>query len=510
MNAAMLMFLGFVAGTLGLSYWAAKRTRTKEDFYTAGGNITGFQNGLAISGDFISAASFLGVTGLVFVFGFDGLIFGLGAVSAWGVVFFLMAERIRNLGRHTFVDVVSYRLAPRPVRLLSVAATLFIVVFYLIAQMVGAGKLIQILFGLPYWMALVIIAGLVLLYVFFGGMLATTWVQIIKAVLLLSGTTLIVVLVLNTFNFSFEEMFATAVLSHPKGPSILSSGLLYDDWKQVLSVLLSMVFGIAGLPHILMRFFTVPNMKQARRSAFWASMFMTYFFLLMIVLGFGAVAILYQHPEVFAENGGLIGGSNMTPIHLANVVGGPLLMAFVSAIAFATILAVVAGLSIAGAAAVSHDLYAEVLKKGKPDSVFELKLSRMIIVAVCFIGIVFGLLFEDQNVAITAVFPLVIAANVCFPLLFLSMYWRGFTTLGAVVSGLFGLVSSFALIVVGPKVWVAILGYDTPLIPFDYPTIITLPLVFIIAIVVSLLDRTERADKDRDGFLAMQATAENG
>ncbi|MDI9347849.1 MAG: hypothetical protein QM538_05040 [Methylacidiphilales bacterium] len=507
MSGTIVMFIGFVVMSLLISYYAAKRTKTKEDFYTAGGKLSGFQNGLAIAGDFISAASFLGVTGLVFLFGFDGLLFGLGAVSAWGVVFFLMAERIRNLGKHTFVDVVTFRFEPRRLRMFSVVTTLFIVVFYLIAQMVGAGKLIQILFGLEYWVALCVIALLVLMYVFFGGMLATTWVQIIKAVLLLGGTTVIVLLVLAEFNFSFEALFTTAVLVHPKSIDILSPGLLYSDWKQVASVLLSMVFGIAGLPHILMRFFTVPDMKQARRSAFWASIFMSFFFLLMVVLGYGSIAMLYQHPELFA-NGKLIGGSNMTPIHLAGVVGGPMLLAFISAVAFATIIAVVAGLSISGAATVAHDLYAEVIKKGKPDPDFELKLSRFVILIVCLLGIVFGLLFENQNVAITAVFPLVLSANVCFPLLMLTMYWKNFTTRAALVSGIVGLLASFVLIVVGPKVWVDIFHFEEAIIPFDYPTIITLPIVLTVAIVVALLDKSPRATIDREGHAAMVKRSE--
>ena len=496
MNSSVWMFIGFVALTLYISYWASQRTKTKEDFYTAGGNISGFKNGLAISGDFISAASFLGVTGLVFIKGFDGLIFGLGALSAWSIVFFVMAERIRNLGRHTFIDVISYRLDPGPIRILSATTTLFIVIFYLIAQMVGAGKLIEILFGLPYSAALFIVAGLVLLYVFFGGMLATTWVQIVKAVLLLGGTTLLCLLILAEFDFDLNAIYSSAVISHPNNLDILSPGLLYNDWVQVASILMSMIFGIAGLPHILMRFFTVPDMQQARRSAFWASLFMSYFFLLMLIMGFGAIAILYQHPEFFTEAGTLIGGNNMTPIHLSGVVGGPILLGFISAVAFATILAVVAGLSISGAATVSHDLYAEVICKGKPDHHKELIISKVIIVVVCLLGILFGFLFENQNVAITAVFPLVISANVCFPLLFLTMYWRRFTTIGALSAGIIGLVSSVILIIIGPKVWVPILGYPEPLFPYDYPTVVVMPLVMVIGVVASLLDKSKRAEQD--------------
>ena len=507
---AIGMFLAFVASTLLISYWAARRTRSSKDFYTAGGQITGLQNGTAIAGDFMSAASFLGLTGLIFLGGFDGLVLAIGAFSAWPILLFLLAKRVRNLGSFTFTDVVSQRLERTRIRLVAVVGTIVVVILYLIAQMVGAGKLIELLFGLPYEIAVVTVSVLVLAYVTFGGMLATTWVQIIKAVLLITGVTITAVLVLAQTGFSFEALLEAATAEHPKGTAILAPGLLFSDPVQVATMLVSMLFGILGLPHILMRLFTVPTMQEAKKSAFYASLFMGYFYLMLVILGFGTVALLYQQPRFFTEAGQLIGGSNMAAIHLASAVGGDILTGFMSAVTFATILAVVAGLTVAGAAAISHDLYAEVICKGAPDPRKELLLTRLTTIVIGVIAIVLGILFEGENVAFIATMPMVVAASVNFPILFLSLFWPGLTTRGAVLGASAGLVSSVVLIVVGPQVWVSVLGFEQALFPYNYPALFTLPFALLVTWLVSVSDGSARGQVDRNNYHALLMRAEFG
>ncbi|QIB64932.1 sodium:solute symporter family transporter [Kineobactrum salinum] len=507
---AITLFLVFVVATLAISYWASRRTRSSGDFYNAGGQITGLQNGTAIAGEFMSAASFLGITGLIFLGGFDGLLLALGAFSAWPLMLILLARRVRNLGRFTFVDVVSTRLESTRIRLLAIVSTIVVVILYLIAQMVGAGKLIQLLFGLPYEVAVVAVSALVLAYVTFGGMLATTWIQIIKAILLISGVTVTAFLVLLETGFNLNELFAGAVANHPRGERILAPGLLFNDPVQVATILVSMLFGTLGLPHILMRLYTVPNMREAKKSAFYASLFMGYFYLVLIVLGFGTVALLYRDPAFFSTAGGLIGGSNMAAIHLASAVGGDLLTGFMAAVTFATILAVVAGLTVSGAAAISHDFYAEVLCKGQPDSRRELLLTRVTTVAIGVIAVVLGILFQDENVAFIATMPMVVAASVNFPVLFLSLFWPGLTTRGAIVGATVGLIASVALIVVGPQVWVSVLGFERALFPYDYPALFTLPLALVTIWLVSRFDRSEQAAMDRSNYHAQLVRSEYG
>ncbi|MEQ9462892.1 MAG: cation acetate symporter [Haliea sp.] len=507
---AISMFLVFVLATLAISYWASRRTLSSQDFYTAGGQITGLQNGTAIAGDFMSAASFLGITGLMFLGGFDGLVLALGAFAAWPLLLFLLARRVRNLGSCTFVDVVSQRLERTRIRVVAAGGTIVVVVLYLIAQMVGAGKLIQLLFGLPYEVAVVAISVLVLAYVTFGGMLATTWVQIIKAILLLTGVTITAFMVMYLSSFSLENLLATAVVQHPRGERILAPGVLFDSPVQVATILVSMLFGTLGLPHILMRLFTVPDMHEAKKSAFYASLFMGYFYLALVIVGFGAVAFVYGNPAFFTAEGQLIGGSNMAAIHLATAVGGNLLTGFMSAVTFATILAVVAGLTVSGAAAISHDLYAEVLCKGAPDARRELQLTRLTTVVIGVIAVVLGILFQNENVAFIATMPMVVAASVNFPILFLSLYWSGLTTRGAIAGALVGLVSSVSLIVVGPQVWVSVLGFERALFPYDYPALFTLPLAVLVMSVVSWLDNSDRAAVDRRNYHSLLVRSEFG
>jgi cation/acetate symporter len=507
---AIIMFLVFVAITLGISYWASRRTQTSKDFYTAGGDISGLQNGTAIAGDFMSAASFLGITGLMFVGGFDALVLAIGAFAGWPIMMFLLAKRVRNLGSFTFTDVVSMRLDRRPIRIVAILGTIVVVLLYLIAQMVGAGKLIELLFGLPYEVAVISVSVLVLAYVTFGGMLATTWVQIVKAVLLLTGVTIIAFLVLMETGFSLDTLFAQAAANHPKGEAILSPGVLFDDPIQITTIMVSMLFGILGLPHILMRLFTVPSMQEAKKSVFYASLFMGYFYLALIVVGFGTVIFLYNNPAFFSADGKLFGGTNMAAIHLASAVGGDLLTGFMSAVSFATILAVVAGLTVSGAAAISHDLYAEVLCDGEPDSRKELQLTRITTVAIGVIAIFLGILFQDENVAFIATMPMVVAASVNFPILFLSLFWPGLTTRGAILGALVGLVSSVGLIVVGPQVWVSVLGFEEALFPYNYPALFTMPLAILTTWIVSVSDSSARGIIDRRNYHELLIRSEYG
>jgi cation/acetate symporter len=377
---AIIMFMIFVGFTLFITKWAAKQTTNASDFYTAGGGISGFQNGLAIAGDYMSAASFLGISALVFSSGFDGLLYSLGFMVGWPIVLFLVAERLRNLGKYNLSDVVSFRLDEKPVRTLAAFSSLVVVAFYLIAQMVGAGQLIKLLFGLNYNIAVVIVGLLMMAYVIFGGMLATTWVQIIKAVMLLSGATFMAFMVMKAVGFSFTNMFNQAIgvysqahgMSWEEAAKIMGPGKLAANPIDALSLGLALMFGTAGLPHILMRFFTVKDAKEARKSVVVATGFIGYFYLLTFIIGFGAILFVANNPQFLdvakaAMTGKLelVGGNNMAAVHLSDAVGGDLFMGFISAVAFATILAVVAGLTLSGASAISHDLYANVFKKVK-------------------------------------------------------------------------------------------------------------------------------------------------
>lgn len=514
---AIVMFFIFVAATLYITYWAAKKNKSTKDFYTAGGGISGFQNGLAIAGDYMSAASFLGISAMVYTSGYDGLIYSTGFLVGWPIVLFLIAERLRNLGKFTFADVASYRFEQKPVRVFAASGTLLVVAFYLIAQMVGAGKLIELLFGLNYLWAVIIVGILMVLYVLFGGMLATTWVQIIKAVMLLSGATFMAIMVLKAANFSPEIMFKKAVDVHSKGNAIMSPGGLVKNPIDALSLGLALMFGTAGLPHILMRFFTVKDAKQARKSVFVATGFIGYFYILTFIIGFGAIMFLTNNPKFFEsviKDGkpviDLIGGSNMAAVHLADAVGGNLFLGFISAVAFATILAVVAGLTLSGASAVSHDLYASVIKKGRASQQQEMRVSRLTTLALGVLAIVLGVAFENQNVAFMVGLAFALAASANFPILFLSMFWRGLTTRGAVWGGFAGLLGAAILILLGPTVWVKVLHHKEAIFPYGNPALFTIPLAFIVAWIVSKTDNSARAQIDRAAFDAQYVRSMTG
>ena len=505
---AIIMFTIFVGFTLFITKWAAKQTTNASDFYTAGGGISGFQNGLAIAGDYMSAASFLGISAMVFSSGFDGLLYSLGFMVGWPIVLFLVAERLRNLGKFTFSDVAAYRLGQTPVRLFAASGALLVVIFYLIAQMVGAGKLIELLFGLDYIYAVILVGVLMVCYVLFGGMLATTWVQIIKAVMLLSGATFMSFMILKHAGFSFETMFKQATDIHEKGTHILGPGPLVKNPIDAISLGMALMFGTAGLPHILMRFFTVPDAKEARKSVFVATGLIGYFYLLTFIIGFGAIIFVTKdNPHFFHQvmkEGKsvyeLIGGNNMAAIHLSEALGGNLFLGFISAVAFATILAVVAGLALSGASAVSHDIYASVIRKGQATQQEEMRVSKMTTLALGVLSIIFGVMFESQNVAFMVGLAFAIAASANFPVLMLSMFWKGLTTRGAVAGGFTGLILALVLIVLGPTVWVSVLHHEKAIFPYGNPAIFSIPAAFIVGWLVSILDNSEQAKKDREGF----------
>jgi cation/acetate symporter len=528
---AISMFAVFVLFTLWITKWAAGRTRSASDFYTAGGGITGFQNGLAIAGDYMSAASFLGISAAVMASGYDGLIYSIGFLVGWPIITFLMAERLRNLGRFTFADVAGYRFQQTPIRSFAASGTLVVVAFYLIAQMVGAGQLIKLLFGLEYWMAVVIVGGLMMIYVLFGGMTATTWVQIIKAVLLLSGVTFMAIMVLAQYGFSPEALFAKAVevkttiaanagktpeAAASAGLSIMGPGGFIKDPISAISFGMALMFGTAGLPHILMRFFTVPDAKEARKSVLWATTWIGYFYILIFIIGFGAITLVLTNPEMADVAKGVIHGgagtANMAAVLVAKTVGGNVFYGFISAVAFATILAVVAGLTLSGASAVSHDLYATVFKKGQASSASELRVSRITTLVLGVIAVLLGIAFEKQNIAFMVSLAFAIAASANFPVLFMSVLWKDCTTRGAVIGGFLGLISSVGLTVVSPSVWEVTLGNPkgSALFPYASPALFSMTIGFVGIWLFSILDRSANAAAERAAFPAQQVRSETG
>ena len=510
---AIIMFVIFVGMTLGITYWAAGRTKTAADFYAAGGGITGFQNGLAIAGDYMSAASFLGISALVYGSGYDGLIFSVGWLVGWPIILFLIAERLRNLGKYTFADVASYRLARMPVRTFAATGSLIVVIFYLIGQMVGAGQLIKLLFGMDYIYAVMIVGALMMVYVTFGGMVATTWVQIIKACLLLCGATFIAFGVMSKFGFSFEALFVKAVEVHPKHGAIMAPGALVSNPVDAISLGMALMFGTAGLPHILMRFFTVPDAKEARKSVFYATGFIGYFYILTFIIGFGAITMVATNPEyIDVVKGGmnLKGGNNLAAVWLAHAVGGDMFLGFISAVAFATILAVVSGLTLAGASAISHDLYASVIMHGQATEGKEVTVSKISSIVLGVIAVLLGLIFEKQNVAFIVALTFSVAASANFPVLVLSMFWGGLTTRGAVIGGSIGLLMSVIMVVLSKAVWVQSFGFGAEIFPYAYPALFSVPAAFFFSWLFSILDNSPRAAQERAAFEAQAIRSETG
>jgi len=523
---AIAMFAFFVAVTLVITYWAATHTKTAAHFYAAGGGITGLQNGLAIAGDYMSAASFLGISAFVYAWGYDGLIYSVGWLVGWPIVTFLIAEPLRNLGKFTFADVVSFRFDQTPVRVLAASGTLVTVAFYLVAQMVGAGSLVHILFpAFDYKIAVIGVGVLMILYVTFGGMIATTWVQIIKACLLLGGATLMAFLVLAKFGFDPSALAAKAVEVHPRhgaimGP-IFAPGAPVSTPLSAISTGLALMFGTCGLPHILMRFFTVPNAKEARKSVFYATGFIGYFYILTFIIGFGAIVFVSTNPDFIDQAKVQAGASviaatkgfpNMPAPWLAKALGGDLLFGFISAVAFATILAVVSGLTLAGASAISHDLYANVFARGRADEAHEIRVSKIATVCLGVFAVLIGIFAQSINVAFAVGLAFAIAASCNFPVLLMSMFWKDMTTRGAVVGGFLGLITAFLGVVLSPAVWEGIFGNPkgSALVTIDNPTLFSMSLAFLAIYVVSKVDSSQRASTDRAGFMAQFVRSQTG
>ena len=533
---AILFFFIFVGATLVITYWAARRTKTTEHFYAAGRSITGFQNGLALAGDYMSAASFLGIAGLVAMNGFDGLIYSTGWLVGWPIILFLIAEPLRNLGKYTFTDVVAYRLKQRPVRVASALGTMAVVLTYLIAQMVGSGTLIKLLFGLDYTLAVIIVGCVMMIYVLFGGMIATTWVQIIKAGLLLGGATAMALIVLSKFGFNPINLFAQAASTgcDPAAPAgsqmfcygqkVLEPGtkVVTGAWDAV-SLGMALMFGTAGLPHILMRFYTVPNAKAARVSVMWATIWIGFFYLITFILGFGAMVLVGQQ-NILAVGG----GGNMAAPLLAQVIAGDVFFGFICAVAFATILAVVAGLTLAGAGALSHDLWVNVIRGGHAPQHEQMVAARASSIILAIAAILLGIVFEGQNVAYMVGLTFSIAASANFPALVMSVFWKRFTTWGAVSSILFGTIATLVLIYCGPTIQLDLLGPKAPpagspadvvaayqaavaaiksqwfYFPLKNPCIYTMTGAFLVGIIVSLLAPERSA---QEGFAEVERRA---
>ncbi|MGP0061599.1 MAG: sodium:solute symporter family transporter [Beijerinckiaceae bacterium] len=502
---AKIFFFVFILLTLVITYWAARRTKTTEHFYAAGHGVTGFQNGLALAGDYMSAASFLGIAGLVALNGFDGLIYSTGWLVGWPIILFLIAEPLRNLGKYTFTDVVAYRLQQTPVRIAAVFGTMAVVLTYLIAQMVGAGTLIKLLFNLDYQFAIIIVGCVMMAYVLFGGMIATTWVQIIKAGLLLGGAVVMAVLVLAQFGFNPATLFAKA--AELNGAKVLEPGtkVVTGSWDAI-SLGFALMFGTAGLPHILMRFYTVPDAKQARKSVLWATIWIGVFYLITFILGFGAMVLVGIKQIVDVG-----GGGNMAAPLLANAVGGPAFFGFICAVAFATILAVVAGLTLSGAAALSHDIWVSVVKGGHASEKEQLLVARIaaLILGVC--AILLGIVFQGQNVAYMVGLTFSIAASANFPALMLAIFWRRLTTWGAVAAIVVGTGSALILLYCGPTVQIDVLKHSYAEVsqqwwyfPLKNPGLVSMLLSFGAGILVSLVKREPAAEA---GFVEVERRA---
>ena len=502
---SILIFVAVIAATLYVTYWAAKRTSTASEFYTAGGSLTGWQNGLAIAGDYLSAASFLGIAGSISLVGFDGFYYSIGWLMGYLVVLFLVAEPLRNLGKYTMADMIAARFSARKVRGVAALNTLTIVMFYMLAQLVGAGALIKLLLGIEYWIAVIVVGIMMTIYVLFGGMTATSWVQIIKAVLLMAGTIIISFLVFLKFDFSIFKMFREMATATPHGEAYLHSGVQYKNPLDLISTLIALILGTAGLPHILMRFFTVKNAKTARSSVVFATWIIGLFYLMTIFLGFGAAKFV-GHEAIVAENP----AGNMAAPMLAGVLGGPVLESFVSAVAFATILAVVAGLVLSGASAIAHDLYGQVIKKGNVTEKQQVRAARAAALGISVFSIILALFAESMNVAFLVSLAFCIAAAANLPTILYTIYWKRFNTTGAITSMLTGLITSLVLVSISPSVLnpepgKTLLTGD-PIFPFGNPAIVYVPLGFIAGYIGTILS----SEKDEKKYAEVNFKVQTG
>jgi cation/acetate symporter len=482
---ALVIFAIVLSATLVITYWASRRMTGAEAFWAAGRSISGFQNGLAISGDYLSAASFLGIAGLIFIFGFDGFLYSVGFLVAFLTVMFLLAERMRNAGKYTIADVLAFRLRERPARTAAAMGTLTVAAFYLIAQMVGAGVLVQALVGIDFSIAVLITGVMMLCYVIFGGMLATTWVQIIKAVLLMSGIVVMSIFVLERVGFNPIELFNRAEANTTAESTFsLGPGTFLSSPIDTVSLGIALVLGTAGLPHILMRFFTVPDSRAARSSVVWAMFIIGAFYVLTTCIGFGARALLGQEGVEAAGTGGNLAAPNLA-LFLGGgegTFGGDLFLAVIAAVAFATILAVVAGLVLSASGAVAHDLWSNVIRKGRDSEHEEVLVARIAAASIGAIAIVIAIVGgAGLNVSFMVGLAFAVAASANFPALLLALTWRRFNTAGAVTGVLFGVVSSIVLVVISPKVWPGPDAEGGALSFYDLanPGIVSIPLGFI-------------------------------
>ena len=486
--ASIGFFFLIVLVTLVITYWAAKKTKSSSEFYAAGRSVSALQNGFALAGDYMSAASFLGISGMVALKGYDGMIYATGWLVGWPALMFLVAEPLRNLGKYTFADVVAFRLRQGPVRIASAVGGILTVLFYTIAQMVGSGALIKLMFGIPYELAEIIVGVVMLMYVLFGGMIATTWVQIIKAGLLLIGVTVLTVLVLGNFGFSPGDLYAAVATKY--GQAALEPGALVTSPVEAVSLGAALMFGLLGLPHILMRFYTVPDAKAARKSVLYATGLIGYFYVIIPIVGFGAAALVGREMITKIDKGG-----NMAAPLLAEFVAGTPFLGFIAAVAFATILAVVAGLTLAGASAYSHDIYASVLKGGKATEEEQVKVAKRTTVVFGILAVALGIAFKGQNVAFMVGLAFSIAASANFPSLLMSVVWKKFSTAGAVASIITGAFLSIGMIILSPTVWVEIFGNAHAIVGLKNPCIVSMSAAFAVGIVASLLVPDQRAQE---------------
>jgi cation/acetate symporter len=499
----IVFFVVFAVLTLLIGFWGGRRATSSSEYLTARSSISAGQNGLAIAGDYMSAGAFLGLSGAIYASGLDGMFLAASYLASWPIVLFLVAEPLRRLGKYSFADVLTHKLQERPIRILAGASTIVIVSFYLVAQMVGAGELISLLFGIGYGPAVIMVGLLMIVFSTLGGMRAATWVQIIKAVLMICGSAMIVALALTRFGFSVSDLLKTATANHPNGNSIMDIHGFSLDAVATLSLGVGILFGTAGLPHILMRFFTVNDERAARVSVFYATCLIALFFTMLFFIGYGSIAILRGDATYANASGALFGGNNLAPIHLARAVGGSVLAGFISAVAFATILAVVSGLIIAGASSATNDLVVG-LSGRHLDERMRLRISRFSALALGVLGIVFGLACQGQNVAYLLALATAIAASANFPLLLLAIYWDGLTTRGAVVGGAVGLISSVVLTAMGPTIWSKVLGLGPAIFPYDSPALLTVPLTLLVCWLVSIA----KAEPERDWQLAQPSVAQ--
>ena len=502
----IFLFLIIIIGTVGLTIVASKRTSSAADFFVAGGKIGGLSNGFAIAGDFMSAATLLGITAIIFGAGYDAVIYLGAPLGAFSIVIYLMSDKLKALGKYSFTDIICTRLKQKPIRILAATTTLSFSLMYLMVQIVGAGALIEVLFGISYIWSVIIVTALMVIYVAVGGMSATTWVQITKAILLLVGVTVLALLTLASFDFSFSSMYEAAQSNHGTDGLLTKAGGLGLTSLSAVSLGIGLCLGLAGSPHLLMRFFTVKDKANARVSAGVALGAISYVnILIFFVIGVGSVALVKGNPAYLDSTGGIIGGSNMVSVHLADAVGGEIFLGIIAAIAFATILAVVAGLMLASVTALTHDIYTNVIMKGEVDQQKQIRLSKYAAVALGIAVALLGIAFERQNIAYLVSLTLAIGASTNFPLLILSMYWQGLTTKGAVTGGVIGLVAAILLMVLGPAVWVDVLGNEQPVFPQAYPALFSVSLAFFTMWLVSIFDQSEQAAEDRSKFEIMKA-----